>query len=103
MRPAPPTSRVRRSTTRTAFRGRGSPSTTPTPPSPAVAVSPSADPPLTPSPPVGPYTPLVRAGDWLVASGQLGLVDGSLVHGGVAAETRQALANLDALLAAEDA
>jgi 2-iminobutanoate/2-iminopropanoate deaminase len=39
----------------------------------------------------------------LVASGQLGLVDGSLVHGGVAAETRQALVNLDALLAAEDA
>ncbi len=33
-----------------------------------------------------------------MCSGQLGLSDGHLVHGGVAAETRQALANLDALL-----
>ena len=27
--------------------------------------------------PVGPYTPVVRAGDWLVCSGQVGLRDGS--------------------------
>jgi len=45
----------------------------------------------------------VRAGDWLVVSGQLGLVDGNLVHGGVADETRQALANLAALLETEGA
>jgi 2-iminobutanoate/2-iminopropanoate deaminase len=45
----------------------------------------------------------VRAGDWLVVSGQLGLVDGALVHGGVADEVTQALANMAALLASEGA
>ncbi len=50
------------------------------------------------STPVGPYTPIVRAGDWLIVSGQVGLADGKLVHGGVAAEARQALANLAALI-----
>jgi 2-iminobutanoate/2-iminopropanoate deaminase len=44
----------------------------------------------------------VRAGEWLVASGQIGVVDGSLVEG-VDAQTRQALANLDALLQSEGA
>ena len=29
--------------------------------------------------PVGPYTPIVRAGEWLVVSGQVGIVDGKLV------------------------
>lgn len=52
--------------------------------------------------PVGPYTPIVRAGSWLVCSGQLGLVDGALVEG-VAAQTHQAIANAAALLATEDA
>jgi 2-iminobutanoate/2-iminopropanoate deaminase len=52
--------------------------------------------------PVGPYTPVVRAGDWLVVSGQVGLRDGSLVSGGVQAETRQALSNVRALLDNED-
>ncbi len=28
------------------------------------------------SAPVGPYTPIVRAGDWLIVSGQLGVKDG---------------------------
>ena len=55
------------------------------------------------STPVGPYTPIVRAGDFLVASGQLGLLDGQMVAGGVAAETRQAIANLAALLEGEGA
>ena len=41
---------------------------------------------------------MLRAGDWLVVSGQLGLRDGSLVEGGVAAELAQAIANLAALL-----
>jgi 2-iminobutanoate/2-iminopropanoate deaminase len=50
------------------------------------------------SKPVGPYTPIVRAGDWLVVSGQVGIVDGKLVGGGVQAELRQAVANLRALL-----
>ena len=48
--------------------------------------------------PVGPYTPAVRAGDWLVISGQIGIVDGALVDGGVQAEVRQALANLGSLI-----
>lgn len=55
------------------------------------------------SKPVGPYTPIVRAGDWLVVSGQVGLADGKLVDGGVEAELRQALSNLEGLLASEGA
>ena len=53
------------------------------------------------APPVaGPYSPAVRAGDFLVLSGQVGLgPDGTLVDGGVEAETRQVLANIDAVLA----
>lgn len=51
-----------------------------------------------PAKPVGPYTPMVRAGDWLIASGQLGLADGALVDGGVPAQLNQAIANLEALL-----
>ena len=53
--------------------------------------------------PVGPYTPIVRAGDWLVVSGQVGIVDGQLVGGGLEGELRQAVANLEALLAGEGA
>ena len=52
--------------------------------------------------PIGPYTPIVRAGEWLVVSGQLGLVDGELA-GGVEAQTTQALANLRGLLEGEGA
>lgn len=48
--------------------------------------------------PVGPYTPIVRAGEWLVVSGQVGIVDGRLVSGGLEAELRQAVANLAGLL-----
>jgi 2-iminobutanoate/2-iminopropanoate deaminase len=36
----------------------------------------------------------VRAGDWIIVSGQLGLRDGALVDGGVAAQTAQAVENL---------
>jgi 2-iminobutanoate/2-iminopropanoate deaminase len=53
--------------------------------------------------PVGPYTPVVRAGDWLVCSGQVGLRDGRLVDGGVPAQTAQAVANVAALLDGEGA
>ena len=49
--------------------------------------------------PLGPYTPAVRAGDWIIVSGQLGLKDGVLVEGGVAAQTAQAVVNLKAQLA----
>ena len=52
---------------------------------------------------VGPYTPIVRAGEWLVCSGQVGLADGALVAGGVAAQVTQAVANLAALLEGEGA
>lgn len=50
------------------------------------------------SAPIGPYSPIVRAGEWLVTSGQLGLVDGRIVPGGIRHETEQALANLQELL-----
>lgn len=53
--------------------------------------------------PAGPYTPIVRSGDWLVVSGQVGLKDGALVEGGVVAEARQALTNLQTLLESEGA
>lgn len=51
----------------------------------------------------GPYTPIVRAGDWLVTAGQLGMRDGALVEGGIVPETTQALANVRALLESEGA
>ncbi|HXQ61960.1 MAG TPA: Rid family detoxifying hydrolase [Acidimicrobiales bacterium] len=54
------------------------------------------------SAPVGPYAPAVRAGPWLVCSGQIGVVTAEggpvLVEGGVAAEARQALENVKVLL-----
>jgi 2-iminobutanoate/2-iminopropanoate deaminase len=56
----------------------------------------------TPSAPgaVGPYSPAVRAGDWLALAGQVGIdpSTGTLVEGDVAAQTRQALANVAAVL-----
>jgi 2-iminobutanoate/2-iminopropanoate deaminase len=55
------------------------------------------------STPVGPYTPVVRAGDWLIVSGQVGIVDGKLVSGGLEGQLRQALANLKGLLEGEGA
>lgn len=54
--------------------------------------------------PVGAYTPIVRAGDWLVVSGQVGITpEGQLVPGGTAGELRQAIANLQAHLEGEGA
>jgi 2-iminobutanoate/2-iminopropanoate deaminase len=56
----------------------------------------------TPSaPPVaGSYSPAVRAGDWLVLAGQVGLDPdtGGIVPGGVEAQARQVLANIAAIL-----
>jgi 2-iminobutanoate/2-iminopropanoate deaminase len=49
--------------------------------------------------PLGPYSPVVRAGDLLFVSGQVGVEGDQMVSGGVASETRQALANLEAVLA----
>jgi len=56
---------------------------------------------MTPDP-VGPYTPVVAAGGWLICSGQLGLKDGQLVDG-VGPQVTQAVANIEALLEAEGA
>lgn len=60
------------------------------------------------SAPVGPYAPVVRAGDWVVTSGQLGVTPGpdgapALVEGGTVAQLRQALANVASVLAQEGA
>jgi 2-iminobutanoate/2-iminopropanoate deaminase len=49
--------------------------------------------------PQGPYTPVVRAGDWIIVSGQLGMKDGGIVSGGVSAQTAQSVENLKAQLA----
>lgn len=49
--------------------------------------------------PLGPYSPFVRAGDFVYFSGQTPLRDGALVDGGVAAQTAQIFENIVALLA----
>lgn len=54
------------------------------------------------APPVaGPYSPAVRAGDWIVCAGQVGLdpVTGRFVEGGIEAQTRRVLGNIVAVLA----
>jgi 2-iminobutanoate/2-iminopropanoate deaminase len=55
----------------------------------------------TPSAPgaIGPYSPAVRAGEWIILSGQLGLdpATGALAVG-VEAQTRQALVNIASIL-----
>lgn len=55
------------------------------------------------SKPVGPYTPIVKAGPWLITSGQIGISEGSIVTGGFDAQLRQAMANLSAVLQSEGA
>ena len=60
------------------------------------------------STPVGPYSPAVRGGDWVVTSGQLGAVPGTdgapvLAEGGTGPQPRRALAHVAAVLAAEGA
>jgi len=60
------------------------------------------------SPAVGPYSPVRRAGDWVITSGQVGLATDSagaaaLVAGGTLVELRQALQNVADVLAAEGA
>ncbi len=51
---------------------------------------------------VGPYSQAVRSGALVFTAGQIGLdpMAGSLVSGGVVAETAQALSNLEAVLVA---
>ena len=53
--------------------------------------------------PAGPYSPIVKAGDWLVTAGQLGLgPDGELLDG-IEAQTTQCMANIRTLLESQGA
>lgn len=52
---------------------------------------------------VGPYTPIVRGGDLLFTSGQIGIVDGALVSDGLEAQLRQVFANLRGVLSSANA
>ena len=62
----------------------------------------SVEPIPTPSQPwaAGPYSTAVRAGDWIVCSGQVGIdpATGNVVMGGIEPQARQALANVTAVL-----
>lgn len=52
-------------------------------------------------PAIGPYSQAITAGDFVFCSGQIPLTpDGTLIEGDVAAQTRQVLRNLQAVLAA---
>ena len=53
------------------------------------------------SKPIGPYSPILQAGEWFITSGQIGLHDGQLVSGGLEAELNQIFQNLKSLLAGE--
>lgn len=50
--------------------------------------------------PVGPYSPVVKSGSLAFLAGQIGLhpETGKLVEGGIEAQTKQVLANLQAVL-----
>ena len=51
------------------------------------------------NPPSGPYSPGIKAsGTFLFVAGQTGRRDWTIVEGGIAAETRQALENLGSVL-----
>ena len=51
---------------------------------------------------LGPYSQAIRSGDFLFTSGQIALdpLTGNLVSGGIEPETRQVLANIEAVLQA---
>ncbi len=55
---------------------------------------------------LGPYSPVRRAGDWVITSGQIGLATNdsgasAMVEGGTIPQLRQALDNVAAVLAIE--
>lgn len=54
------------------------------------------------SKPVAHYSMFHRAGDWVIVSGQLGLLDGTL-EPDVESQTRQALVNMSSVLASAGA
>lgn len=49
-----------------------------------------------------PLSPAVRAGDYVFVSGQVPVVDGMIVEGGIAEQTRQVLENISKVLAMAD-
>ena len=55
--------------------------------------------------PVGPYSQAIQAGDFIFVAGEKGLdpKTGKIVEGGIAAETRQTLENVKAILEAAGA
>jgi 2-iminobutanoate/2-iminopropanoate deaminase len=60
------------------------------------------------SPAIGPYSPVRRAGDWVITSGQVGLTtdnigQSALAAGGTIPELHAALANVATVLAEEGA
>src|SRR5580704_7457811 len=63
---------------------------------------------MSPPPTAGPYSPVRRAGDWVITSGQVGLAtdnigNSALAPGGTIPELRQALENVAAVLSQEGA
>lgn len=50
------------------------------------------------SKPVGPYSPVLVAGDFVYLAGQLGLSDGALVTGGITEQVKQIFVNARGLL-----
>ena len=53
--------------------------------------------------PLGPYTPVMKVGDWVICSGQIALQDGALLDGGVGDQVTLALANMAGLLESQGA
>ena len=67
-------------------------------------VTPIGNPPVLPNGATVPLVPATRVGDLIFCSGALGVdANFKLVEGGIAAQTRQAIANLEAVLAQADA
>ena len=55
------------------------------------------------SKPVGPYTPAVKAGDFVFTSGQIPIIDGQIVTGGIEIQFKQALDNLKTVIESQSA
>jgi len=53
--------------------------------------------------PAGPYSPIVRAGEWLVTAGQLGVTPDGEMAEGIEAQTAQCMANIRTLLESKGA
>lgn len=53
--------------------------------------------------PLGPYTPVMKVGDWVICSGQIALKNGALLDGGVGEQVTLALSNMAGLLESQGA